>query len=50
MAIERERGISITTSVLQFPYHGYELNLLDTPGHNDFRKTPTARCTRWMAR
>jgi peptide chain release factor 3 len=36
MAIERERGISIATSVMQFPYHGYELNLLDTPGHNDF--------------
>jgi peptide chain release factor 3 len=36
MAIERERGISITTSVMQFPYHGYALNLLDTPGHNDF--------------
>ncbi len=36
MAIERERGISITTSVMQFPYRGYELNLLDTPGHNDF--------------
>ncbi len=36
MEIERQRGISITTSVMQFPYHGYELNLLDTPGHNDF--------------
>ena len=36
MAIERERGISIATSVLQFPYRGYQLNLLDTPGHNDF--------------
>jgi peptide chain release factor 3 len=36
MAIERERGISIVTSVMQFPYHGYHLNLLDTPGHNDF--------------
>src|SRR5204863_2713358 len=36
MAIERERGISITTSVMQFPYRGYQLNLLDTPGHNDF--------------
>ena len=36
MEIERERGISITTSVLQFDYRGYELNLLDTPGHNDF--------------
>jgi len=36
MEIERQRGISVTTSVMQFPYRGYELNLLDTPGHNDF--------------
>ena len=36
MELERERGISIATSVMQFPYHGYQLNLLDTPGHNDF--------------
>ncbi|MGH7785356.1 MAG: peptide chain release factor 3 [Candidatus Binatia bacterium] len=36
MALERERGISIATSVMQFPYRGFQLNLLDTPGHNDF--------------
>src|SRR5690349_8653547 len=36
MEIERERGISISTSVLQFTYAGRSLNLLDTPGHNDF--------------
>jgi peptide chain release factor 3 len=36
MAIERERGISISTSVLQFIYRDHQLNLLDTPGHNDF--------------
>ncbi len=36
MAMERERGISITTSVLQFPYRDLQLNLLDTPGHADF--------------
>jgi peptide chain release factor 3 len=36
MALERERGISITSTVLQFPYHGFTLNLLDTPGHQDF--------------
>jgi peptide chain release factor 3 len=36
MALERERGISITSTVLQFPYHGHVLNLLDTPGHQDF--------------
>ena len=36
MEMERERGISITTSVLQFPYRGHQMNLLDTPGHADF--------------
>jgi peptide chain release factor 3 len=36
MAIERERGISITSTVLQFPYQGHIINLLDTPGHEDF--------------
>jgi peptide chain release factor 3 len=36
MALERERGISVTTSVMQFPYGGCVLNLLDTPGHEDF--------------
>jgi peptide chain release factor 3 len=36
MEIERQRGISISTSVLQFEYRGRCVNLLDTPGHNDF--------------
>jgi peptide chain release factor 3 len=36
MELERERGISITSTVLQFPYEGYIVNLLDTPGHQDF--------------
>jgi peptide chain release factor 3 len=36
MEIERQRGISITSSVLQFTYGGRRMNLLDTPGHNDF--------------
>jgi peptide chain release factor 3 len=36
MAMERERGISITSTVLQFPYQGKIINLLDTPGHQDF--------------
>jgi peptide chain release factor 3 len=36
MALERERGISITSTVLQFPYEGRIINLLDTPGHADF--------------
>ena len=36
MQMEQERGISITSSVLQFDYRGSALNLLDTPGHADF--------------
>jgi len=36
MALERQRGISVTSSVLQFAYRGYQVNLLDTPGHADF--------------
>ncbi|MDD3619076.1 MAG: peptide chain release factor 3 [Desulfobulbaceae bacterium] len=36
MAVERERGISVTSSVMKFNYRGYEINLLDTPGHQDF--------------
>jgi peptide chain release factor 3 len=36
MAIEKERGISVTTSVMKFNYRDVEINLLDTPGHQDF--------------
>ena len=36
MALEKERGISVSTSVMQFEYGGHHFNLLDTPGHNDF--------------
>ena len=36
MAMEQQRGISITSTVLQFEYQGYQINLLDTPGHQDF--------------
>ncbi|MEC9406519.1 MAG: peptide chain release factor 3 [Pseudomonadota bacterium] len=36
MKMEQERGISITTSVMQFPYRDCVMNLLDTPGHEDF--------------
>ena len=36
MDLEKQRGISITSSVLQFEYNGYCINILDTPGHQDF--------------
>jgi len=36
MAMEKQRGISISTSVMQFPYRQHNINLLDTPGHEDF--------------
>ena len=36
MSIEKERGISVSSSVMKFDYRGYEVNLLDTPGHQDF--------------
>ena len=36
LALEKERGISVTSSVMQFPYRGRVVNLLDTPGHADF--------------
>ena len=36
LAMEKERGISVTSSVMQFPYRGRRVNLLDTPGHADF--------------
>ncbi|WP_053980135.1 peptide chain release factor 3 [Marinagarivorans algicola] len=36
MSMEQERGISVTSSVMQFPYKGRMVNLLDTPGHEDF--------------
>ena len=35
MEIEKERGISVTSSVLQFNYEGYCINILDTPGHQE---------------
>jgi len=36
MSMEQERGISVTSSVMQFPYRDRTINLLDTPGHEDF--------------
>ena len=36
MEIEKERGISVTSSVLQFKYDDFCINILDTPGHQDF--------------
>ena len=36
MEIEKERGISVTSSVLQFNYNNFCINILDTPGHQDF--------------
>jgi peptide chain release factor 3 len=36
MELEKQRGISVTSSVMQFPYKGKIINLLDTPGHEDF--------------
>lgn len=36
MELEKERGISVTSAVMQFPYKGCIINLLDTPGHEDF--------------
>ncbi|HMB16804.1 MAG TPA: peptide chain release factor 3, partial [Pelovirga sp.] len=36
MNIEKERGISVSSSVMKFDYRGFEINLLDTPGHQDF--------------
>ena len=36
MEIEKQRGISVTSSAMQFSYNGYHINILDTPGHQDF--------------
>jgi peptide chain release factor 3 len=36
MELEKQRGISVTSSALQFEYQGYKVNILDTPGHQDF--------------
>ena len=40
MEMEKERGISVTTSVMQFEHNGSIINLLDTPGHEDLSTSP----------
>ena len=41
MEIEKQRGISVATSVMAFNYQNKQINILDTPGHKDFVETPT---------
>jgi hypothetical protein len=38
MAVERERGISVSSAVMSFEHEGLAFNLLDTPGHQDFQR------------
>ncbi len=45
MALEQQRGISVTSSVMQFPYRDRIINLLDTPGHEDFSEDPYSTLT-----
>jgi peptide chain release factor 3 len=40
MAVERERGISVSSAVISFEHEGLAFNLLDTPGHQDFGEDP----------
>ena len=49
MELEKQRGISITSSVMQFEYEGYCINILDTPGHQDFSLTPPRASSRRRA-
>jgi len=50
MRLEQQRGISVTSSVMQFPYAGRVVNLLDTPGHEDFSEDTYRTLTRWTRR
>ncbi len=50
MAMEQQRGISVTSAALQFEYRDTVLNLLDTPGTRISRKTPIASCPPSTAR
>ena len=47
MALEQQRGISVTSSVMQFPYKDHVVNLLDTPGHEDFSEDTYRTLTGW---
>jgi peptide chain release factor 3 len=49
MTIEKERGISVTTSVMKFNYNGFEVNLLDTPAIRIFPRIPTGCSPLWTA-
>ena len=40
MAVEHERGISVSSAVMSFEHEGLAFNLLDTPGHQDFSEAP----------
>ena len=43
MEIEKQRGISVSTSVMEFDYRDYKVNILDTPGHQDFAEDTSVR-------
>ena len=45
MEIEKQRGISVATSVMAFDYRNYKVNILDTPGHEDFAEDTYRNCT-----
>ena len=49
MDIEKQRGISVTTSVMEFDYHDYKINILDTPGHQDFAEDTTSAKVRLVS-
>jgi peptide chain release factor 3 len=50
MELERKRGISVSSTVLQFDYRGFRINLLDTPGHKDFSEDYLPRAHRRRCR
>ena len=50
MKLEKERGISVTSSVMQFEYRQFIVNLLDTPGHADFSEDTYRTLTWWTPR